>query len=93
MPGIQDMVNRIDDEDGPYKTISEVAEYFERTTDTIRRWSKTCGLPTHKMPLGKKGSKSFVWLWTEEDIKALEKYAEGVNPKGGRPPKKKDDQK
>lgn len=78
------MVHRIDDADGPYKTVGEVAEYFERSRDTIKRWGDVLGLPTHKMPLGEHPN-NFCWLYTEEDIRALEKYSEEIRI--GRPPK------
>ena len=32
------MVHRVDDPDGPFKTVGEVAEYFEVHKDTIQRW-------------------------------------------------------
>jgi hypothetical protein len=85
MSGIIKMVHRIDDEDGPYLTIGEVAEYFERSRDTIRTWGRSLGLPTHKMQLGEHEN-SFVWLYTEGDIEELKKHSETI--KTGRPPNK-----
>lgn len=90
MSGIVQMVHRVDHPDGPFMTITEVAEYFERDKDTIRRWGKKLGVPTHKMPLGDgTNPNAFVWLYTRDDLAAFEKYSEGINPKGGRPPKEK----
>lgn len=92
MTGIIEMVHRADHPDGPFKTIREVAEYFERSNDTIRKWCKKVSedrdepIPNHKMPLNDEGS-AWVWLYTESDIAALADYSEGVNPKGGRPRK------
>jgi len=87
MSGIVEMVHRAGDEDpdGPFMTLSEVAEYFERDKDTIKRWASRCGVPTHKMPLGDDDSDAFVWCWTQEDIHVLEKHSASINPKGGRP--------
>lgn len=90
MGGITKMVHRIDDADGPYKTVGEVAEYFERTRDTVRRWGRITGVPTHKMVLGDHPN-AFVWLYTEEDIQVLEEYSKDINPKGGRPRKDMED--
>ena len=88
MSGIIKMVHRVDHEDGPFKTIAEVAEYFERDKDTIRRWGRALNLPTHKMPLGDGSNpNAFVWLYTESDIEDLEVYSATLNPKGGRPKK------
>jgi hypothetical protein len=87
MTGIVKLVHRADDPDGPFKTIAEVAEYFERSKDTIRKWGKVIGVPTHKMPLGDDDSDAFVWCYTRNDIAALEDYSAGINPKGGRPKK------
>jgi hypothetical protein len=88
MSGIIKIVHRSDDPDGPFKTIKEVAEYFERSKDTIRRWGEVIGVPTHKMMLGDGNDpNAFVWCYTEDDIAALEDYSSGINPKGGRPRK------
>jgi hypothetical protein len=91
MSGIIKMVHSIDDEDGPYKTVAEVAEYFEKSKDTIKRWGKRLGIPNHKMPLSEEAENpnSFVWLYTESDIRAFEEFSKTFNPKGGRPPKRK----
>lgn len=88
MSGIVSMAHRADHPDGPFKTVSEVAEYFERDKDTIRRWGKTLGIPTHKMELCEPPKPfAFVWLYTEKDIEQMERYMETLNPKGGRPRK------
>lgn len=91
MSGIIKMVHSVEDDDGPYQTIAEVAEYFERSKDTIRRWCKTLteisgdAIPNHKMPLSDTDENSFVWLYTENDIARLEDFSSDINPKGGRP--------
>lgn len=73
-------------EGGPYYTISTVSERVGRSPDRIREWMKgnESLRPTHKMPLGETG-KSFVWLYTEDDISRLIEYASTRKP--GRPPK------
>jgi hypothetical protein len=87
MTGIIKLVHRAEHPDGPFKTIGEVAEYFERDRSTIRKWCKRIGdIPSHSMPLNDKGQ--FVWLYTENDIRELEKYSATINPKGGRPKKR-----
>lgn len=96
--GIIKLVHRADHPDGPFMTIGEVAEYFERSRDTIRRWCEKLSaelgehFPSHKMPLNEKET-SWVWCYTESDIRRLEKYSSNINPKGGRPPKNKENQK
>jgi hypothetical protein len=85
MAGIQELVHRSEDPDGPFMTITEVAEYFERDKDTIRRWGKKCGVPTRQMPLGDGDSGAFVWLYTRSDLEKLTAHSAGINPKGGRP--------
>ena len=91
MTGIIKLVHRADDPAGPFKTIKEVADFFHRDKDTIRRWGKRVGVPTHKMKLGDgTNPNAFVWLYTEADIEALDKYQQGINHQGGRPPKKKE---
>lgn len=90
--GIVKLVHRADHPDGPFMTIAEVAEYFERSKDTIRRWCENLSaqggepIPSHQMPLNENGT-SFVWCYTQDDIRRLEKYSENINPKGGRPKK------
>lgn len=84
MSGIIKMVHSVSDADGPYKTISEVAEYFECSRDTIRRWGKKCGIPNHKMELNDEGT-AFCWLYTEEDIQKFSEFSDTFNHKGGRP--------
>jgi predicted transcriptional regulator len=94
MTGIVKMVHRVDDPDGPFMTIGEVAALFERDRSTVRRWCRRlCDegyqIPTHKMPLGdEKSSDAFVWCYSKEDFERLAKLAATINPKGGRPPKK-----
>lgn len=91
MGGINKMVHRLDDEDGPYSTIKEVAERLEKDRDTIRRWVKRNPelVPVrHRMPLGENGE-SWVWLYTEEDIGRMEEFSRNI--KIGRPPKSKDE--
>lgn len=80
--GILRLVSRVDG--GPYYTIRQVADRLDRSVDTIRRWVNEGSVPapTHKMDLGE-GGKSFVWLYTEEDIEIYEAYATIV--KVGRP--------
>lgn len=86
MSGIVELVHQSDHPDGPFKTIGEVAEYFERDRTTIKRWGRRLNIPTHKMPLGDgTNPNSFVWLYTEKDIQKMEEYSGGINPKGGRP--------
>jgi hypothetical protein len=82
--GIKNLVHKSDDPDGPFKTVGEVAEYFECHPDTIRRWGKVIGVPTRQMDLGESG-KSYVWCYTQSDVDALELYSSTINPKGGRP--------
>lgn len=86
--GIITIVHRADHPDGPFQTIAEVAEYFERDKDTIRRWGKAIGVPTHKMMLGDgTNPNAFVWCYTESDVAALDEYSKNI--KVGRPPKEK----
>lgn len=82
MSGIIQLVHRADDPDGPFRTISEVAEFFEVHIDTARRWAKACGLPKRKMELNEEGT-SWVWLYNEEDMDALSEYSGNLKP--GRP--------
>lgn len=91
MSGINKMVHRLDDENGPYSTIKEVAERLEKDRDTIRRWVKNNPelVPVrHRMPLGENGE-SWVWLYTEEDIRRMEEFSRNI--KIGRPPKSRDE--
>lgn len=90
MSGIVKMVHTLDDDDGPYQTVSEVAEYFEKSVDTIRRWGKRLGIPTHMMRTGESET-AFVWLYTQEDIHAFEEFTKTFNPKGGRPKKEENE--
>ena len=39
----------------PYSTSEQVAEFFGVTTDTIRDWKATLGLPAHRFGSGKRG--------------------------------------
>lgn len=90
MSGINKMVHRLDDADGPFYTIKEVAERLEKDRDTIRRWVKNNPelVPVrHRMPLGENGE-SYVWLYTEEDIRRMEGFSRTI--KIGRPPKSRD---
>lgn len=91
--GIVDMVHRAgeDHPEGPFYTLSEIAEYFERDKDTIKRWGAKIGVPTHKMPLGEGDSDAFVWCYTQADRNALEDYSATINPKGGRPKSEPED--
>lgn len=72
--GIEKMVERIDDPDGPFYTIKQVSERLGVSRDTVRRWGKPLNIPNHKMNLGD-GTKenAYCWLWTEGDIAELEK--------------------
>lgn len=81
--GILHLVSRVDG--GPYYTVRQVADRLGKSTDTIRRWARTVHAPSHKMDLGVEG-KSFVWLYTEDDIEIYEAYATIV--KVGRPKKR-----
>lgn len=87
MSGIIKLVHRTDDPDGPFMVISEVAEYFECHSDTIRRWGRALNIPTHKMLLGDDNlpddERAFVWLYTRDDIQKMEEYSQGLSP--GRP--------
>jgi hypothetical protein len=86
MSGIIKLVHRTDHPDGPFFTVNEVAIKFGNSKDTIRRWGKQLGIPTHKMLLGDGTNENiFVWLYTEEDISAFEKHNAGI--KTGRPRK------
>lgn len=80
--GILHLVARVDG--GPYYTIKQVAERLGKSTDTIRRWvrDEVVPAPSHKMDLGEEG-KSFVWLYTEDDIEVYEAYSTITRP--GRP--------
>lgn len=70
--GIEKMVARVDDPEGPFYTIKQVAERLNCSRDTVRRWGAPHGIPNHKMPLGD-GSKpnAYCWLWTEGDIETI----------------------
>jgi excisionase family DNA binding protein len=70
--GIEKMVARIDDPDGPFYTISQVAGRVGVSKDTIRRWGDSLGIPSHKMETGDHPN-AFCWLYTEGDISALAK--------------------
>lgn len=73
--GIEKMVGRIVDPDGPYSTINEVAQRLGVSKDTIRRWGKSVGVPTHKMELcDPPKENAFVWLYTESDIQRLKEH-------------------
>lgn len=87
MSGIEKLVTRIEDDGGPFFTIKQVSERLGRSKDTIRRWCEQNEdlHPTHKMPLGESGN-SYVWLYTEDDIRRMEEYSSTI--KIGRPPKK-----
>ena len=66
------MVARIDDPDGPFYTIGQVAEKIGVSKDTIRRWGRSLGIPTHRMPLNDvPDSNAFCWLYTDADIDIL----------------------
>lgn len=70
--GIEKMVARIEDPDGPFYTIKQVAEKLGVSRDTVRRWGSPLGIPNHKMPLGEGNNpNSYCWLWTEGDIHTL----------------------
>jgi predicted DNA-binding transcriptional regulator AlpA len=88
MSGIVKLVHRIEDDDGPFFTIGEVAERLGKSRDTIKRWVEENDdlVPErHQMPLGEPGGKSFVWLYTEDDIRRMEEFSSTI--KMGRPPK------
>ena len=77
------MLKEIEHEDGPLLTVGEVAEFFERHPDTIRRWSAKCGIPTNQVELGELGYA--VWCYTQSDLRTLANFSKDINPKGGRP--------
>jgi hypothetical protein len=81
--GIEKIVSRA--EGGPWFTKNQVAKLLERHPDTIDRWQKEGKVlrPTHRMPLGDEGE-SFVWLYSEDDVRAYQAYASSINPSGGR---------
>lgn len=74
VPGILDLVSRA--EGGPYYTTKQVADLVGRSPDTIRRWARI-QRPSHKMELG---DHSFVWLYTEQDVSRLQKFASEQKP-------------
>ena len=69
---------------GPFYTVHEVAEKIGRSVDTIKRWQKNQEKlrPFYRLELSEK---SFVWLYTDEDVSQLAEYARNV--KSGRPKK------
>jgi hypothetical protein len=72
--GIINLVAQVDS--GKFKTIKQVAEIIGRDPSTIRaavRNGKVEGA-THKMLLGDGSGKSFVWLYTDEDIERFKKH-------------------
>ena len=72
--GIEKMVARIEDPEGPFYTIKQVAERLGCSKDTVRRRGDSLGIPTHKMELcDPPKENAFVWLYTESDIVALNK--------------------
>lgn len=70
--GIEKLVARIDDEEGPYFTVGQVATMLGVSRDTIRRWAISLGIPNHSMKVGEHEN-AFVWLYTESDIAKLKK--------------------
>lgn len=74
---------------GPFYTVHEVAEKIGRSVDTIKRWTRNPNnknlRPFYRLDLS---DKSFVWLYTEEDVKRLREHAQTV--RSGRPTKRVD---
>ncbi|MFE9742928.1 hypothetical protein [Streptomyces sp. NPDC006477] len=67
---------------GQYKTISQVATEVGRSMSAIKnaiRSGKVSG-PTHRMTLGDGTTGQFVWLYTEADIRRLQKYFSELQP-------------
>ena len=82
MSGIINLVAKVDS--GKYKTIKQVADIVSRDPSTIRHAIRDRRIKdaagddyegaTHKMPLGDGSGKSFVWLYTDEDIEILKAH-------------------
>jgi hypothetical protein len=72
--GIEKMVARIEDDEGPFFTIKQVADRLGVSKDTVRRRGTFLGIPSHKMELcDPPKENAFVWLYTESDIAELNK--------------------
>lgn len=78
--GIINLVSQVDR--GKYKTIKQVSDAIGRSPSQIKaaiRNGRVSG-PTHKMPLGDGTTNSFVWLYTNNDIRRLRRYFAGTKP-------------
>lgn len=82
--GIIDLVSRADG--GPFYTVSQVAQMIGKSKEQVKRyWQLKPNLkPKYKMPLGERED-NFVWLYTDDDVRALRDYASKQHP--GRPKK------